>query len=310
MRSNRVLAASAVLTAAFLAPLAVGAGSAAALAPAAVPAPCANGVVTGSFTAAWPEYEDVGAPVVLGRTGPESALVFTNDDARDVQGIVVDFMVESIHFNVDTPLDVEYKLPGSSTWKAVDPATWTAEAASGSMRFVIPDTFTVPGRSTTELGLRISAKTMAFPGMAGYHFWWGAGPEKFLDNDTDTWVDRPSPWHSAEPGQTAGTCTDFGGSGLGHITVFETEPTPTPSPVEPTPTPTPTVTVTATATATPTVTATATATRTTVQAAPAPELAETGGGGGALPLALGGGAVIVVGAGILFALRRRGGDHS
>ncbi|MFF4339435.1 hypothetical protein ACFY00_05770 [Kitasatospora sp. NPDC001540] len=314
MRSYRVLAASAVLTAGFLAPLALGTGAATAVAPAAVPAPCANGVISGGLTVSWPEYQDgAGLPVVIGTPGAESALEFTNRDSRDVPGVLVNFRVESLEFNVEVPLGVEYELPGTGTWKAV-PA-WKDDG-NGVMSFAVPDAFTVPGRSTVKLGLRISAPGNAVADIGEYHFWWGAGPQQVLDNDNDTWVDRPSPWKSGDPQHPEGTCTQFGVGGLGHVAVYSTAPSPTPTPVEPSPTPTPTVTVTATATttATPTVTATATATatatRTTVQAAPVPELAETGGGGSALPLALGGGAVIAVGAGILFALRRRSGDHS
>ncbi|MFJ5922794.1 hypothetical protein ACIQF6_09325 [Kitasatospora sp. NPDC092948] len=282
MRTSRLLAASAFLTASFLAPLALGATTATASVK-----PCDAGEYVTKVTASWPGYDQGAQPIVLGAPALESAISFTNPDKLDVPRYAVRFTVKSDAGDAVSPFDVQYELPGSNAWKPVDRSAWTPAADGHSLQFDVP-TFALPKNSTAKLGLRIAAPgggSGAGPG--DYRFGW-SGDSGFVDNDSQTWIEgTPSPWVSASPENPAGTCTVYRGEGAGHVSVI-TPPSPSPTPT-PTPTPTPS--------------------RTTAQAAPKPELAETGGGTSALPLALGGGAALVVGVGILVVLRRRGGSH-
>ncbi|MFB7944264.1 hypothetical protein ACFC6L_05035 [Kitasatospora phosalacinea] len=290
MRSIRLLAASAAF-----AVTALGLGATTASATAATKLPCFGGVQNHpELATTWPGFP---AELVKGGPAVESTVTFRNSVDHEVRDFRTSLYVAYLHGELPAgSFTVEVKAPGGA-WKKVDFGTGDFSSIVNS------GTYQIPKGSSLTLALRIAA-TAAAP--VGNYQSTESGGSALLEDDSDTFLplDQAEQQPASDQNGT-GVCTQFTGYAFHDFAVVDSATTAAPSTE-----PSHSASASATATATPTTapTATPTAAPTTQAAHAGAELAETGADG-TVRIAVGGAAVLVLGAGILVALRRRQGTR-
>ncbi|MEU5385244.1 LPXTG cell wall anchor domain-containing protein [Kitasatospora cineracea] len=285
MRSTRLLAASAAL-----ATTALGLGATTASAAEAPKMPCFGGVQHHpELATTW-----TGFPAELVKGGPaaESTVTFRNSVDHDVKDFRTALYVTALDGGFPAgSFTVEFKAPGGQ-WKKAD--FGTGDLAS----IVDTQTYQIPKGSSLTLALRIAATAKA---PAGKYQTSESGGSALLEDDSDTFLPlAPAEQKPASDQNGTGTCTQFIASAAHDFAVVNNATTASPS-AQPSHAASPT--------ASPTATAGTPSTAPTTQAAhKGPELAETGADN-TVPIAIGGAAVLALGAAILVALRRRRGTH-
>ncbi|MFJ8040225.1 LPXTG cell wall anchor domain-containing protein [Kitasatospora sp. NPDC096147] len=315
MRSHRIPAAAA----ATLLSLGLGAGTASATAatspsPSASPSASASAspsASTSASTSATPQqpidyacYKGIqshteldtkvtGFPATLARGGApvESTVTFRNSTGRDVQGFDTAFYVGYADGLWPAgSFTVQVKLPGGD-WKA-------GSFGAGDLDHII-DTgrYQLAKDETLTVKFRLAATDKAPLGEYGGS---QSGGSDVVDDDTGKYLPKDAPAPAVPGGK--GTCTQYVGYGDFYFTVVDPKAaTPTAAPSKK-----PVVNTRPSAKPTKKATPSASAGTPTATKSAGPELAATGGGSSSLPLAVGGGAAVLLGAGVLVALRRRG----
>ncbi|MFG2819516.1 LAETG motif-containing sortase-dependent surface protein [Kitasatospora sp. NPDC048365] len=290
MRSIRLPAVSTALATAVL-----GLGAGAASATAAPKLPCFGGIQHHpELTTGWPGFP---AQLVKGGPAVESTVTFKNTAGREVKDFRISLYVAYLHAPLPAgSFAVELKAPGGD-WKKVDFGTGDFSSIINSGMYQLPKD------ATLTLGLRIAA-TSAAP--VGNYQTTESGGSAVLDEDTDTFLTEASAQQPAAKQDGTGVCTQYVGYGTHDFAVVDSASTATATPTR---TATATAGAPTTPAATPTTAAPTTAAGTTQAARRGAELAETGASS-TVPVAVGGATALVLGGGILVALRRRRGSHS